>query len=493
MQQAGQGMARLLVKDYLELRSIPAHLRVLGLIGKGNNAGDALIACGQLLADFPRASVDLILSSPKEALRPLALRALEAIEGRVRWQVLPAEADVGAITKQLAELGGREGYHLCLDGLLGMSFAPPLRAPLEPLIAAVNAYAAIDLRAAVDLPSGQGDSGAGSCFRADFTYATGIPKKPLFAGDGLSGRLRYLDLGFYQHAAAESLPRHESVLTDSVLDPLRRLRPAGVDKRSFGHLFIVGGSVQMPGALLMSVQAAVRSGVGRVTAFAPASMTKVLAAQVPEAMWVAWPETANGTLSPRAVRLLLDRAAEASCVVVGPGMERDRNTEMLAQSIVTEMPCPVLLDADALRVRVMEAAQKRKGSFGPVVTTPHMGEFMRMAKLSEANYANSTLLDFCNSYSVMTVLKGAQTRVCDGQRILYNISGGPVLSRGGSGDILSGLIGSLIAQDSSDVLLAVARGVVWHGLAAENLARTRGQVAVRTTELLDSLSSALRT
>tara|TARA_B100001027_G_scaffold87535_1_gene59957 strand:- start:1161 stop:2747 length:1587 start_codon:yes stop_codon:yes gene_type:complete len=494
MKMAGQGIAQQLVQDYTELCSPPECLRILALIGKGNNGGDALIACGQLLADFPRARVFLILTLPAEELRPLAVRALQELEGRVEAHQVSGQKGVSEITQMLSDAAGSEGFHICIDGLLGMAFSPPLCEPLASLIEAVNTFEAINLRASVDLPSGKGDSVKNDTitFQADFTYATGIAKKPIFEGIAECGRIRYVDLGFFKAFQAESIKTKEYILTSAVLDPLRSLRPAAVDKRAFGHLFIVGGSAYMPGALLMAVQAAVRSGVGLVTAFAPASVASALAAQVPEAMWIPWPETGNGTLSPHAMPLLLDRINNASAVLVGPGMGKDRNTQMVTQEIVELVELPILLDADALRVRVMKVAQKRRTHYGRIVITPHMGEFMRIAKLAEANYSIEVILDFSEAHGVLTVLKGANTRICDGKSVIYNTQGGPVLSRGGSGDLLSGLIGGMIAQNSVCVPTAVARGIMLHGMAAQLLARAKGQIAVHTTQLLDYLPKVLR-
>lgn len=490
MKSAGKGVAELVIQDYSELKQAPARLRVLALIGKGNNGGDALIACGQILADFPRAHVDLILTYPVDELRPLGAKALQQLEGRIQAHQISSSQSAANITELLEQVGGDEGFHLCIDGLLGMSFSPPLREPIAALVEAVNAYEHIDLRASVDLPSGHGDVNSELTFLADFTYATGIAKKPLFEGIADCGRVRYVDLGFF--AGKENGVPKESILLPQVLDSMRRLRPADIDKRKFGHIFIVGGSAYMPGALLMAVKAAVRSGVGLVTAFAPSSVASVLAAQVPEAMWIPWAETSNGTLSPRALPLLLDRVDQASAVLVGPGMGRDRNTDLLTQEILRQVELPIILDADALRARVVEVAQKRKPHAGPVVVTPHMGEFMRMAKLAKPDYGIKALLDFTKFYKVMAVLKGANTRICDGESIIYNTTGGPVLSRGGSGDLLSGLIGGMVAQDNECIRSAVARGIMLHGLAAQRLARAKGQVAVHTVEVLDYLSDVLR-
>jgi len=491
MCRAGRGIAAGILRDYQELRPVPDRLRILALVGKGNNGGDALIACGQLLADFPRAQVDLILTVKADDLKSLAARALRRLEGRVKFHSFESGTSADA-SSLLDTISGGHGFDLCIDGIVGMDFRPPLREPIPALLEAVNEHKSIDLRAAVDLPSGRGDESDAITFSADFTYATGVVKKPLFKDIAESGRVRYIDLGFFDQQIDETFKTEELVLEPSVLKPLNCFRPAHVDKRSFGHLYIVGGSAYMPGALLMSVQSAVRSGVGRVTAFAPQSVAASLSAQVPEAMWVPWPETSNGTLSPRALPLLTDRIDSASAVLVGPGLGYDRDIELLLQIIVNSVECPLILDADALRPRAVEVAQKRKAHFGEVILTPHMGEFMRVAKIPEPDYTAETILEFSKIYRVITVLKSAHTRICNGEQILYNIAGGPVLSRGGSGDLLAGLMGGMIAQFRSDVFTAAARGVMLHGLAAQRLARDRGQRLVRTTQLLDYLPDVLR-
>lgn len=492
MQQAGVGIAKAVCLDYQELRALPQNLNVLALIGKGHNAADALIACGQLLADFPRARVALLLAVDASELKPLTARAYQQLQGRVSVFPVASEFDAAALQELLQRASAGRAYDICLDGLLGMSFQAPLRASMRCLIEAVNHYDAIRLRAAVDLPSGRGDVSDVVSFDADFSYATGVGKQVLFDGVASCGRVRTIDLGFCTEKTVAALNGAESVLNDAVLDPLRQLRPATVDKRSFGHLFIVGGSAYMPGALLMAVQSAVRSGVGLVTAFAPASVAATLAAQVPEAMWIPWPESLNGTLDPRAVPLLLERVGQASAVLIGPGMGKDRNTDMVVQTLVEKVTQPLVLDADALRLRAIELVQKRKPVMGPVVLTPHMGEFMRIAKLKQADYSNETLKAFCRSYRVTTVLKSAQTRVCDGTHVWYNSFGGPVLSRGGSGDLLAGLVGGLLAQGGVDTERSVARAVVLHGLAAQQLAQAQGQLAVQTTQVLDYLPRVLR-
>ena len=489
MEKAGLGIADGILRDYEELRSFPDSPRVLVLAGKGHNGGDALLAAAEIMARYPRSKVVAFLTEQAEQLKPLTRRALEVVKGRLRIEYFEAKdsADLG---ERLNELSEGAGFDVCVDGLVGLSFKPPLSAKVADLVRAVKEYPEIGLRAAVDLPSGLGGGEDAPTLPADFTYATGSVKEIHMVSGVDCGRVRWVDLGFFD--GGESYQSKEYFLNDAILSPTRRLRAAMVDKRNFGHLFIVGGSSNMPGALLMSVQAAVRSGVGRVTAFAPESVAASLAAQVPEAMWIPWPETENGTLSPRALPLLTQRLRAASAVLVGPGMGRDRNTEQIAQEVVSEVPLPVICDADALSSRVLELATKRKAEWGPVVLTPHMGEFMAIAQLDSPVYDSDYLIGFCQQYRVQLVLKSPQTRCCDGESVYCNTFGGAVLSRGGSGDLLAGLAGGNVAQARGIEFEAVARAVVWHGKAAEALARKSGQVAVCTTDVLAYLSAVLR-
>ena len=492
VQRAGQAVAEAILLDYRELFDVPDSLKVVALIGKGNNAGDALVACATLMAKYPRSCVTLIMSSNPDDFKPLAKRAYEQIEGRVSKHSFAEVSNAGEVTEVLEKLAEDRRIDVCIDGLLGASFKPPLRPSTRAIIEAIIGFDAIRMRASVDLPSGCGDSLGHLSFPAEFTYATGIAKQVLFDGLASSGRVRYIDLGFFNRASCESLEVNQFVLHPRVLAPLQRLRPASVDKRTFGHLFIIGGSARMPGALLMAVKAAVRSGVGLVTAFAPASVAAVLAAQSPEAMWVPWPETKDGTLNSCALPLLIDRLESCSAVLCGPGMGFVNSTETLVQEIVEHVHTPVVLDADALNQRAIEVAPNRSSDFGPLILTPHMGEFMRIAKLTEPDFSLDTLLEFSASYKVTTVLKASNTRICDGSTVIFNTHGGPVLSRGGSGDLLSGLIGGMIAQGDVDANTAIARGLMLHGLASQRLAREKGQIAVSATQVLDYLPGVLR-
>ncbi|MBA4137384.1 MAG: NAD(P)H-hydrate dehydratase [Opitutus sp.] len=491
MQRAGGAIACAVLRDFREIGGLSSTAGLLVLVGKGHNGGDALLATRALLETCPDAHADIVLAFGEGALRPLARRSLDAVRRS-------AGARVRVVTR--GELKSEfASYELCLDGLFGFQFRPPLDGATSELLAWVNTHPRIRLRAAVDLPSGLAEpENAKTVFRADFTYCTGIVKSPVVAPENaaLVGRARYLDLGFFDASCRSLLAGDKDVespasrllqevqhagpssriLLLSLLAPLGALRPAQSDKRTYGHLLVVGGSRDYPGAVLMTVQAALRSGVGLLTACVPESLVPEYAAKFPEAMWCGFPETApTDILSRAAIALVQEKAARATALVIGPGLGSAPATLAAAEAIVRNANLPVLLDADALQPEIVCAAHGKR-----LIATPHAGEWQRVSS------------DWPREGAVL-VRKGCPTVVVAGSFSFYSFCGGPVLARGGSGDLLAGLIGGLLAQKPDDLWLAAARGVVWHGLAADLLARDKGQVAVQTTQLLDYLHPALHT
>jgi hydroxyethylthiazole kinase-like uncharacterized protein yjeF len=307
-----------------------------------------------------------------------------------------------------------------------------------------------------------------------------------------------------------SLSSAAAILTPAVLSPLRNLRSPLTDKRDYGHLFIVGGSRGYPGAVIMAALAALRSGAGLVTVFVPETMAAACAARAPEAMWVAWPETPGGGLAPEGAHLFRERAARATALLVGPGLGREAGTLALAADLAKRSAVPLVLDADALQPSIAGAGA------APRILTPHAGEFARITGAGDGanpksrsersekpdNPKSQKNLKFQNpkfqktagaGAAVVVVLKGPVTRIdAGGATTHHSLFGGPVLARGGSGDLLAGLIGGLLAQEPAQPLLAACRGTVWHGLAADRLARAQGQRAVNITRLLNHLAGVLR-
>lgn len=485
MRRAGVALAGALRRDWSMSRWRQSGLSALALVGKGHNGGDALLALAALAEETPgwMGAVSVALGAEMEALRPNTRRALEELRRVAAVRVF------GLGELEAALDGGR--FDVCLDGLFGMSFRPPMREREAAALALVNGSSGIRWRVAVDLPSGLHDGwGEGEiCFRADASYATGILKAALLRHPARAGAARYLDLGFFDGRAAErrSETADTFALTDAVLDPLRGLRAARSDKRSFGHLAIVAGSRQMPGALLMSVQAALRSGLGLLTVFAPESVVAQLAPAAPEAMWRSWPETLEGGLALEGLCLIRAFKSKASALLLGPGMGKERETQALLYEIVSDWDKPIVLDADALRPELVA----RLGELGNdrCVLLPHEGEFLRLS--GSDDLSDEAARGYARQVDVVLVKKGAATRVTDGERVFVCPVGNAVLARGGSGDLLAGLAAGLLAQFPDEPLAVGCAAAYWHGKAADLMAMDLGQTAVCTSELLRYLSGAL--
>lgn len=488
MVKVGRKLGRGTLVEYSFSRYSKNVLSVLGLIGKGHNGGDALLAIEEMARKGAVGRVVLLLSGSESGLKPNTTRALSLLKDRVPEDLLSivdcADREGGDWVSEVEQAGFDESFDICIDGLIGMQFRPPVKPSVRKIIEYANERSDIRLRVAVDLPSGLGDESDDILFKADVTFATGVLKSPLLkSGKGrLIGSIRYLDIGLF----VQSMDAKKRVLNKSTLNLLQKRRPAHVDKRFYGHLFILAGSREMPGALLMSVRSALHSGVGLVTVCAPASIVPALAPLVPEAMWVPWPESPSGGLSSNGLDYIRTIQASASAILVGPGMGDDPETISMLVELLKRWTGSIVIDADALQPTVMYWVQS------VCIATPHLGEFKRIAGIEgDVSDIDNQLQAFAKEHSIIVALKGPMTRIGDGEHLYLNTTGNSVLARGGSGDILAGLTAGILAQSPQNALSAACRAVNWHGRAADLLASRKGQVAVRTTDLMDCLGEAL--
>ncbi|QYM77990.1 NAD(P)H-hydrate dehydratase [Horticoccus luteus] len=458
MSAAGAAIATAMREDMREAGGFPAGGRLLVLVGKGHNGGDALIAARVWRTFFPAARVDVWFAFGERALRPLTARA---------WREL-ATVDAERVRVVSAEEWGAR-YDASVDGVFGFQFRPPVDEATKALLLRFNELD-VRFRAAVDLPSAD-------VARADFTYATGSVKTPVVDAE-MAGRVRYLDLGFFRDDVVKD--EGERALRREILAPLARLRPARGDKRNYGQLIIVAGSRSYPGAALLATLGALQSGVGMLTVLVPETCAAAFAARAPDAMWVGCPVTPEGGLALDTLSVLRERMGRATALMVGPGLGREKETLAMIAEAVKLVDMPVAIDADALQPEIVAAVK------GAKVLTPHAGEFARIAG------KGADLRAYAQAANATVVLKGPVTRVSSGGGVYQSFFGGPVLARGGSGDVLSGLCGGLLAQTPDDPLLAATRATVWHGVAADALARMVGHTAARTADLPGRLSEILR-
>lgn len=444
------------------VRQVGRPASVLVLAGKGNNGADAVLTASLLQAK----DVTVVFAEGAPTIgQPAEI-----------WRRHGAGMRVVA-PQGLTKLRRRR-FDVILDGLLGQGFRAPLRAPYAQLIAATDRLRGF--RVAVDLPSGLGDGSTGPAFRADLTVSIGALKRPLLApgAEACRGRLRVLDIGL------PGASGDEACATGRTLDALRVMRSASTEKRRQGKVLIIAGSDPMPGAALMNTAAALQAGAGLVTACIPRSIQAKAAVAYPEAMWQGLATEEDGTLADLpSTKSFANKDVLLTGSGMGPGAVR------FLPRILSKFTGDLVLDADALRPEILSALRTRRGVR---VLLPHAGEFQRIAgramnPSSGRAYARRT--------RAIVVLKGAVTAVTDGRRLVHIPFGGPVLARGGSGDLLAGIVAAVLARRRTlgiSAFDAVVAATVWHAQAADLLSCQRGEEAVRTTELLPRLSPVLR-
>lgn len=525
MAKAGKQVGQAILTDFKEIPSANATNGILILlaIGKGHNGGDALIAAKQMIEslDGKQVDYDLMLACPREELKPNTEKALALLIS----QKPPKNTFFYPATIDDKPVSLSHHYDIMIDGLLGMQFKAPLKGAIKSLIEVVNSHPSISLRASVDLPSGLGDESASNPIRADFTYGTGIVKVPAISKVHVEnvGRLRYIDLGFFDNesinknaseialATTESnspadstrlfqnqSSAHFSIVKDEILNPLRKLRKVNSEKRSYGKVALLGGCLQMPGAIMMASASALCSGCGLVKTFMPAPSISPFLAQWPEIMAYGYEVGSDGLLDENPIKLLENIQNFADVLVVGPGLGRSPKVTEILKILLPELEIPIVMDADALLPDVLDSRLEKSWKSPAVVITPHLGEFKRLLSIKDKflpNHEDCDLMlrDYCQKLKITAVLKGAQSRISNGENNIWiNPTGGPILARGGSGDLLSGMIGSCIAQSKARTIMqSTAMAVYWHGKAADCMARGKGATAVRTTELFHYYPEAM--
>ena len=272
---------------------------------------------------------------------------------------------------------------------------------------------------------------------------------------------------------------------------VRSLLPArapDAHKGDFGRVLLLCGSVGYTGAAALAAQAAVRSGAGLVYLGVPEAVYPILAAKLTEPMVFPLP-CEDGCFSCGAVDPVLDRLPNMDAVLLGPGIGQTAGTRRLTVSVLREAKCPVILDADGINVLSGHTDVLRKSAC-PTVVMPHPGEFLRLGGTLDGVSREEAAQLLAQRLKTVCVLKGHGTVVSDGARTRVNTTGNPGMATGGSGDVLAGLLTSLIGQGLEPFDAACA--AVWfHGAAGDRCAAERGQLGMLPTDMIDALSRLL--
>ena len=465
----------------------PGALAVV-LAGPGNNGRDAFLA-GRILAGNSRRVFYYL--GPRHAVLPEELAALDPAVEQAR--VHGDESDLVVLRDRLT------GADLAIDGLLGIGVRGPLRPPLDLLARVLNETTAPRLEVlSVDVPSGiDADSGAipGEAVRADVTVALGAAKAGTlrFPGAELVGRLVARPIGLPEGADAACVVR---VLERQDVGRLVPRRPLDGHKGTLGWVMVVGGSREYVGAPILSASSAARSGCGLVALAVPPNAQAAAAAAIPEATYL----LREPGVEPSAVaERIIGRLSDFRSLVLGPGLGREDGSEALVRELLQrlgrlEAAPPVVIDADALYALAQWPDWSAQVPAGGVLT-PHHGEMARLTGLSPGEVGARSwdlAIERAVAWRQVLVLKGPHTVVAspDG-RAWVHPHANPALASAGTGDVLAGLIGGLIAQ-GLEPLQAARLGVVAHGLAAERVLETRGWRSLLASDLVAELPAVLR-
>ena len=319
-------------------------------------------------------------------------------------------------------------------------------------------------------------------------------KRGLLMGEGaeLAGQVRVIPIGVPESEVGRGITTH--LLEASDVASLFPDRPRQAHKGTYGHLLVVGGSRGKTGAAALAARAAMRIGAGLVTVGTPASQQPIVASLLLESMSEALDETRAGTIAREAVERISALASARDAVALGPGLGLDAETLEAARRLISDLPEPMVVDADALSALAghLDLLSRRRG---PRCLTPHPGEMARMLGVTVADVEGdriASVRDFVTAHGVHLVLKGALSVVGDPDgQIFLNPTGNPGMASGGMGDVLTGMTGALLAR-GSEAGAALRAAVYVHGLAGDVASATLGQESLIAGDLIDALPRALR-
>ena len=484
MERAGAG-----VVAQLEARYGPvAGKSVLVLCGKGNNGGDGFVIARLLRRK--KAKVHVLSLAPANDLSRDAKTMYQRFQRAAGPSATTRPTDAAALQQRLA------ACNIIVDAILGTGLSTPVTGLYRDAIEAVNT--ACRPTVAVDVPSGlHADTGAvlGAAVCADLTVTFGLPKAGLYCGAGIdcAGTVRLVDIGI-PPSFVDAIGSRLLLLTGAAAHAALPLRRPSSHKGTYGHLGIIAGSVGKTGAAAMAALAALRIGTGLVTAAVPSSVNDILEAKLLEAMTLPMPETKARTFARSGLDRLLAFTGSRDAVAIGPGLTTHPETVDLVQEFVKRIDKPCVLDADALNALAGKASLLTECTRPPIIT-PHPGEMARLEAEATTQSVNDdrlgTATRFARERGVFVILKGARTVIArpDGMAAICP-TGNPGMATAGTGDVLTGMVGGLLAQGLAP-WDAACTATYFHGLAGDLAAQECGQAGMIARDLIRHIPHAL--
>jgi NAD(P)H-hydrate epimerase len=468
MERAGEGLARVVAR-------VAGRGPVRIVVGRGNNGGDGLVAARLLRAEGRE--VDVLAAAELDGMEGDARLNLERLPGRPPAPWAPEALD---------------GSGVVVDCLLGTGFSGAPREPVASVIAAMNAQrapvVACDVPSGVDASSGEVVSEA---VRARVTATFHGSKVGLWVAPGAlcAGEVEEVGIGVPRGAPD---PSEVGLIAARVLE-LVPSRPRHGTKFTSGVVTIVGGGRGLTGAPAMAAMSAMRAGAGYVQVAVPASIEPALELRLLEAMTRGLPEEEGGHV-PDGVAGVVELAERAGAVVLGPGLGRRPASQDFARGVAQAVEAPLLVDADGLNAHAGRLEDLRERT-APTVLTPHAGELGRLLDVPSDEVDAHRLeraREAAARSGAIVVLKGDDTIVAAPEGpVVVSTGASPALATAGTGDVLSGLVATLLAK-GLEPFEAAAAGVLAHARAGRNAAERHGADHVIASDVIDALPAAFR-
>jgi hydroxyethylthiazole kinase-like uncharacterized protein yjeF len=485
MENAGLQIAMEIMDCFPDLE----YEEIVIVAGKGNNGGDGLVVARHLYNQGCHPHV-ILLARMKELKGDAALNAGIAHRIGVKISEAPSEQEWRVQRKALKKAT------LVLDAIFGTGLIKPAKGLYAKVIEDINASEAYTI--AVDIPSGLSSDSFqifGPCVAADLTITLAAPKiAHVFPpAEEMVGELVVADISVPPELFEDDKLKLELVEEEQIF-PYFKPRKKGAHKGNYGHLFILSGSLGKTGASIMAGKAALKMGAGLVTIGTPQSCLPIVARAMVELMTEPLPETPKKTFSADALERSLELLQDKDALLLGPGISTHPSTAEFVISLLPRIKVPVVLDADALNI-IAEKPDLLKSLKNTAIVTPHPGEFARLLDLSTKEVVEKKLKlgpQFAQEYGIYLVLKSYKTLICtpDGKTYI-NPTGNPGMATAGSGDVLSGMIASMIIQEK-DPLLATLAAVFVHGLSGDIGAQKIGEKALTAGKLITYLPVAIK-
>lgn len=458
------------------------------LAGHGNNGGDGLVAARHLAEAGYKTNIWLIGDTERMGA-----------ETRCFWQIcerLSIPTRIFRTAEEIALQRDLERTEVVIDSLLGTGLRGEVRSPMRQVIRLVNS-ANVPLVVAVDVPSGVNtDNGAimAEAVRAHSTVTFAFPKwcHYLAPAAELAGECIVADIGIPQSLAA-NYPIKSRVTDRTYWSRFLNPRPAFSHKGSFGHVLVIGGTRGMSGAPALSARAALKAGSGLVTTAVPRGIQSVVAGYMAEGLTLGIGTKDDETWDADTALTIAERVNHYDAIAVGPGMGRFQGDVKWLQMLLSAAQKPLVLDADALNILAADL-RLLDGCHVPVVLTPHPGEMSRLLQREVPDIEgdrSKVALELAQKTGAVVVLKGRYTVTAlpDGRQFV-NTTGTPAMAKGGSGDVLTGIVASNIAQGFSlDIAVPFAVGL--HGYAGELAAEGDSEFSVLATDIVQYIGPAL--